>query len=84
MEMNKPRNSCALYMASKGIKDPECIPRSQFDALVEKDDFRDGPFVDGFGDGYGEPYNPDRQAYGVLTNGRGVFCELREKKKDQS
>ncbi len=38
--------------------------------------FVDGPYRDNFGSGHGEPYNPDRQAFGKLKDGRVVYCEL--------
>jgi len=72
---NEPRHSCYEYFIRKGCKNPVLLKRAEFDQLVD-DGFVDGPFRDTFGDGYGEPYNPHRQAFGMLKDGRGVYCEL--------
>lgn len=71
----KPRNSCKRYMQEKGIK-PTLLKKKEFDKLAREKMFESGPLVDTFGDGYGEPYNPYRQAFGILNDGKGVFCEL--------
>jgi len=43
------------------------------------EEFTDGPFSETFGSGYGEPYNPRRQAFGMVGK-RGVYCELSKEK----
>lgn len=76
MDETKPRYSCEHYFFKRGIV-PVAVPKKEFDVLMNEPGFVDGPFVETFGDGYGEPYNPNRQAFGELKDGRGVFCELR-------
>ena len=48
------------------------ISISEFDDLARKGQFLNGPFVSTFGDGYGEPYNPDRPVWGQLKTGEVV------------
>lgn len=50
----------------------EQLEISVFDALARAKEFVDGPWIETFGDGYGEPYNPDRVVYGRLKDGREV------------
>jgi hypothetical protein len=75
----RPRHSCAKFFSEEhaGVV-PERISRADFNAFCEGDAFKEdaGPFSEAFGDRSGEPYNPFRQAFGILKNGRGVFCEL--------
>ena len=76
--MYKPRNGCFSYMLHEGAAE-DTIEQITRDELIDQRDagnFVDGPYKDPFGDGYGEPYNPYRQAYGKLKDGRFVFCEL--------
>ena len=51
------------------------VKKSEFDALFKNGAFSDGPYTEGFGDGYGEPYNPRRQAFGVIGD-EVVWCCL--------
>lgn len=44
-----------------------------FDKFCIEKKFRDGPFIESFGDGYGEPYNPKRYVKGVLKSGKKVW-----------
>ena len=74
---DEPRHACKKYMEANGIK-PKLLKKKQFDKLARKKQFKSGPMVDTFGDAYGEPYNPYRQAFGILKDGKGVFCELGE------
>jgi hypothetical protein len=69
-----PRHTCREW-AVQG-SEPELLTDRVFDQLVAEKGFQDGPYVETFGDGQGEPYNPDRQAWGTLKDGRRVFCEL--------
>jgi len=71
----KPQISCATYMI-KNNATPIIISKEEFDKLTKEKQFRDGPYRETFGEGYGEPYNPFKQAYGQLNNENYVFCEL--------
>lgn len=62
--------------ADKFDGEPTHISKAAFDALHAAGEFAVGPFKSSFGDGYGEPYNPYRQAAGITTDRRLVFCEL--------
>lgn len=72
----KPRNSCLEFVRSHADLKLECLSRKDFDALFDAKAFKEGPFAESFGSGYGEPYNPHRQAFGTTNDGRCVFCEL--------
>lgn len=72
----KPKGQCWEYFAKRGTGAPEMVTQLAFDAHFDAGDFADGPFRDSFGDGYGEPYNPYRQAFGTLKDGRGVYACL--------
>ena len=72
-----PRHACMYYVGGNGGK-ATLITRKEFDEHVDNDGFIDGPFRDCFGDGHGEPYNPHKQAYGVLRDKSVVYCELSE------
>jgi hypothetical protein len=48
------------------------IPIEEFDRLARAKEFKDGPYVENFGDGYGEYYCPDRRVFGTLKDGRKV------------
>ena len=71
-----PRDHCRGYCTERGCAAPALLSRGEFDRLCEDGQFSDGPFKSGFGDGHGEPYNPYRQAFGTLKDGRVVYCEL--------
>lgn len=68
-----PGGHCATWL--RGRKAVQ-LPKAEFDRLAKAVGFIEGPFRDTFGDGYGEPYNPNRQAFGRLRDGRLVFAEL--------
>jgi hypothetical protein len=76
--MEPPRHSCHQYFITQRCEHPELIARQKFDKMVDAEEFTDGPFCETFGSGYGEPYNPRRQAFGMAGK-RGVYCELSEK-----
>jgi hypothetical protein len=59
------------------------IKKSEFDELVKNKQFSDGPYLDTFGDGYGEPYNPNRHAWGKLKNGKEVWAYVRGPLSDE-
>jgi len=70
-----PRNQCRKYVREhKGIA--ELVIKEEFDSHCKNGDFMDGPHMDTFGNGYGDPYNPNRQAFGKLKEGKVVYCEL--------
>jgi len=77
MVTQEPRYSCELYFIKNRIQTPGLLPKSRFDRLVKRKQFKDGPFEEKFGDGEHHPYNSEkRQAFGILQSGRGVYCEL--------
>ena len=80
----KTADSCQEYFLVKGVSSPVEISRNLFDEMCETTSFSDGPFQEAFGDGVGEPYNPRRQGFGILKDGRGVFCELSEAPDDEN
>ena len=53
------------------------IPKSEFDQLCKEKKIRDAQ-EESFGDGYGEPYNPNRLIFGHL-NGELVWTESLDK-----
>ena len=71
----KPRHQCLSYFLEKNIS-ANLISKKVFDENIGN--FVDGPYKDSFGTDYGEPYYPWVQAFGVLKDGTGVFCELFE------
>jgi len=71
-----PRHNCLNYCTEHGGGHGECLPKAEFDKLLDEGAFVDGPFRETFGSGHGEPYNPNRQAFGRLKDGRVVFMEL--------
>ncbi len=50
----------------------ETVRFREFDLLANDEDWEDGPYRSSFGDGYGEPYNPNREVWGILQGGRRV------------
>lgn len=69
---------CAGAQRLAGVQQVELeeVKQSDFDAWARGKDFTEGPFVSTFGDRYGEPYNPCRQAWGLLQDGRVVWAIL--------
>lgn len=70
-----PRHRCREYVTENGGV-AELVKREEFDDYAKKGEFVDGPCVDSFGDDFHEPFNPRRQSYGKLKDGRVVFCEM--------
>jgi hypothetical protein len=73
-----PRNDCLTYILEnleKEIK-PTLLTKKAFNTLCRAESFNDGPYKDTFGEGYGEPYNPWRQAFGKTKKGLLIYCEL--------
>jgi hypothetical protein len=50
----------------------ESVPIEEFDDLARKQQFQLGPFISDFGEGYGEPYTPDKNVWGMLYGGRKI------------
>ena len=73
--MSEPRIQVWSFAGDHGGK-PSLLSKADFDAQLEAGQFAVGPYRETFGDGYGEPYNPHRQAFGKLNDGRVVYCEL--------
>lgn len=48
------------------------VPKEEFDKLCRQRAFSSGPYRDTFGDGYGEPYNPNRFVFGTLKDKRNI------------
>lgn len=61
----------------------QLIPRDEFDNLCRQKKFSNGPFMDDFGDGYGDPYMPPsaRSVRGTLKDGRKVKANAKEVKR---
>ena len=78
-----PRNQCKIYVEEHGGK-ATLLERKDFDDHYKNKKFSDGPYKDGFGDGYGEPYNPNRQGFGKLKSGLVVYCETSEVFKEKT
>ena len=70
-----PRNQCEHYINMRG-GEATLTTKSDFDSLFRNSQFDDGPYKEPFGSDYGEPYNPNRQAFGTLNDGRVFYCEL--------
>lgn len=70
------KNHCYSYCLKKNTVAIE-LNIEEFNNFCKTDQFGDGPFKDSFGDGYGEPYNPDRQVFGTLKDGRVVYADLK-------
>lgn len=77
-----PRNQCRHYI---GAREAVLLTKKAFDELYYAGAFAEGegPHKDNFGSGYGEPYNPDRQAFGTLKDGRIVYCEISSKMQEK-
>lgn len=52
--------------------DYETIPIEEFDRLARANEFAEGPEISQYGDGYGDPYMPNREVLGTLKDGRRV------------
>ncbi len=78
---SNPRHGCEEYIMRQkrsGHTGPQPLTLAEFHSHIDSDDFDDGPRKDSFGDGYGEPYNPRRQVFGVLKSGTIVYADLRD------
>jgi hypothetical protein len=57
--------------------DYEYIPIDEFNDMARQPElWSDGPYVETFGSGYGDPYNPHREVRGILKTGRAIRSEL--------
>jgi|SRR3989338_7945715 len=70
-----PRNRCEDYINMRG-GEAILTTKQDFDSLFRNSQFDDGPYKESLGDDCGEPYNPNRQAFGTLNDGRVIYCEL--------
>jgi len=52
--------------------DYSVVPIAAFTAMAREERWADGPWRDSFGSGYGEPYQPNRDVWGTLADGRKV------------
>ncbi|MEK6914235.1 MAG: hypothetical protein AABW83_01150 [Nanoarchaeota archaeon] len=77
-----PRKNCRQYVLENDGK-AELLEKEEFNSLCRNKDFIDGPFKESLGDGYGEPYNPNRQVFGRLKDGRIVYCELSDSAQEK-
>lgn len=68
------RHTAAAFGFEHGVTMEE-IAKDDFDRLAGDEQFEVGPYIDTWGDGYGQPYYPWRQAFGKLRDGRGVYAE---------
>lgn len=77
----EPRYSCLQFIRErcKDIKEATAIAVADFDALAKAEEFSEGPFIETFGDGYGEPYNMNRQVFGKLKDGRVIYADKNPK-----
>lgn len=86
MALDKPCPEAAVFFAKNGIKVPVYMEIADFNEECEEKNFKEGPFRER--DDYGEPYqavrrrvkpvyHPNRQVFGVLKSGRGVFAWIR-------
>lgn len=72
-------------LAPRAWDDPKAeeVSKGELDRMVDSDQFETGPYLNTFGDGYGEPYNPNRQAGGTLKDGRVVWAWVKGQKVRQ-
>lgn len=64
------------------LKVGQDIAINEFNKLGKEGQFKEGwPLVETFGDGYGEPYNPERIVVGMLKDGRIVKSKLKYETK---
>jgi hypothetical protein len=52
----------------------ERVTKKEFDQFCKDGLVKGDPMVSTFGDDYGEPYNPNREAFATLKNGRRVWA----------
>lgn len=55
----------------------EEITKDEFDKAALNKEFQRGPVISTFGDHEGDPYRPNRQAFGIMKNGRKVRAWVR-------
>ena len=51
----------------------EKLTITKFNDLCRQKKFKEGPFIEDFGSGYGEPYCPDHYVWGTLKTGKKVW-----------
>lgn len=75
--MDYAHKPCRGAVEAAGKAPLEQMAKAEFDTACRAGQFAEGPVVDSFGDGPGEPYNPNRQAWGKLTTGGWVWAWVR-------
>ena len=58
----------------------EWLDRAEFDRLVDESEWDQQPRMGTFGNGYGEPYRPNKPIFGILTGGRRVRTNTKNDK----
>ena len=69
----EPCQALCKFLRENEITVTTFLPKAEFDKLARAKKFVVGPFLESFGDGYGEPYNPDRQIFGKLEDNTCAF-----------
>ncbi len=67
-----------LFRTSKSTF--EWVDKPEFDQMCDDKEWESEPRIDSFGDGYGEPYNPNRAIFGILKEGRRVYTNTKNDK----
>ena len=60
------------------------ITKTEFDGYAKAEAFDEGPFMSAFGDNHGEPWNPNREGWGVLKGGKFVWAWVRGPKAKEA
>lgn len=79
----EPRLNCERFFGKVSLE-AVLLTRKEFDKFYRAKRFSDGPHSEAFGDGMGDPYNPYRQGFGVLKDGRGVYCEMHKSMQEKA
>lgn len=75
---------CLEAVAAAGAMPLMQVSKAAFDAAYDEGHFADPPRMEAFGDGYGEPYRPNRQAWGQLLDGSWVWAWVLGEKAERS
>lgn len=73
-----PNSECIRYMKARGIEYLSLVTKDRFDEHIRKKRFIDGPATEIFIRPVYYFLKTGRQRWGILGNGRGVYCELNE------
>jgi len=71
-KVRTPRGMCKTFMRIGGVDKPVYVSEQEFRELIEGKEFTRGPCQAGFPIGLHRKVGV--QAYGILKDGRGVFC----------